>query len=388
MEHLIDYCETELQLNCIKTLIENGGNVRKTARDIEMARSGVQQIVARVRKKAESKGHNPGMDLDRKIPDGYKLKGFSDMRTNSEGKPIWYKVDQDKERQVELMQEMITALQKELPVYQISDIATKSIRNEDLLNCYVLSDYHLGMLAWADQTGDEDWNTEKAEQVLYKWFELAIQKAPDAEKCLFIQLGDFTHHDNQTGTTPKSGHVLDVDVPMNMVVNVAIRAMHNIIHMLAKKYAHVQVIVVDGNHDETGSKWLSGGLAYSYQDCTNVTIDNSPKSYFCYEWGDVSIFSHHGHIKKIGTVAEALASMFRDVFGRTKLSYCHMGHYHHAEVKENSLMIVEQHRTLSAKDNYASQGGYSSGRSAVVITYDKHSGEVARQTVSRDMVKV
>jgi hypothetical protein len=57
------------------------------------------------------------------------------------------------------------------------------------------------------------------------------------------------------------------------------------------------------------------------------------------------------------------------------------------DVKENNLMIVEQHRTLAAPDAYAARGGWITGRDAKVITYHREYGEVGRLTVSFDMVK-
>lgn len=72
--------------------------------------------------------------------------------------------------------------------------------------------------------------------------------------------------------------------------------------------------------------------------------------------------------------------------GRTKPG-AHLGHLHHVDVKENNLMIVEQHRTLAPADAYAARGGWLTGRDAKVITYHKQFGEVGRITISPDMLK-
>jgi hypothetical protein len=56
-------------------------------------------------------------------------------------------------------------------------------------------------------------------------------------------------------------------------------------------------------------------------------------------------------------------------------------------VKENNLMIVEQHRTLAAPDAYSARGGYLSGRDAKVITYHRAYGEVSRLTINSEMLK-
>lgn len=58
----------------------------------------------------------------------------------------------------------------------------------------------------------------------------------------------------------------------------------------------------------------------------------------------------------------------------------------HFGVKENPLMIVEQHRTLAANDAYAARGGYISGRDAKVISYHSEHGEVSRLTINSDML--
>ena len=63
-----------------------------------------------------------------------------------------------------------------------------------------------------------------------------------------------------------------------------------------------------------------------------------------------------------------------------------MGHLHHRDVKENSMMIVEQHTTLAAKDSFAARGGYLSKRGASQITYSKKYGEVARTTIRPEMI--
>lgn len=76
----------------------------------------------------------------------------------------------------------------------------------------------------------------------------------------------------------------------------------------------------------------------------------------------------------------------RKAFGESVYSYAHVGHLHHQKIVESRNMIVEQHRTLAAKDAYASRGGWMSGRSANVITYSAEYGEVARLTISPEML--
>src|SRR5690606_32185024 len=80
------------------------------------------------------------------------------------------------------------------------------------------------------------------------------------------------------------------------------------------------------------------------------------------------------------------AGKFRELFGRSKYAYAHIGHRHSDEGRKTGLMYIEQHETLAAPDAYAAGGGWLSGRSAKVITYSKAYGEVGRITLRPEMV--
>jgi hypothetical protein len=145
--------------------------------------------------------------------------------------------------------------------------------------------------------------------------------------------------------------------------------------------------MADANHDPVSQIWLREWFAVMYENEPRVTVDKSPNPFNAYEFGKVALFFHHGHKRKVNNVSEVFASQFREMFGRTKYAYAHMGHLHHIDVKENNLMVVEQHRTLAPADAYSARGGWLSGRDARVITYDKRFGEVSRLTINSDMLK-
>lgn len=382
-EHLLEVCVTEKQSRLIELLI-SGLSQNQAAKKLGVSKRSVERMVKTVRTRAEAYGKTSHFLKDINIPERMLVKKTSTY-TKTEDGGQWTIAEASDQSIIELMETIVDSLKEEIPVYN-SEKKCKTFGNEDLLNLYIITDYHLGMIAWQDQTGDEDWCTEKAERVLYEWFDKAIEQSPKAKQCIFLELGDFTHADNQTGTTPRSGNVLDVDVPINLIAKVAVRSINTIIRMLEKKYDNVHVIMADGNHNETTSKILSAAFEMHYSETPHITIDSSADSYFCYEFGNVSLFAHHGHKCKISGISQVYASKFREVFGRTKYSYAHSGHYHHDEMKEDNLMRKEQHRTLSAKDNHAAGGGYNSGRDAKVITYHKEYGEVGRITISREML--
>jgi len=316
-------------------------------------------------------------------PDGFEIKGVSTLY-DAEGnvKQEWVKTSALFDRQKEALVAAASELQKDLN--REKPTPKPKHTKDDLASCYVLTDYHLGQLSWGEETG-EDWDTEKAEKLLIDWFGAAISAAPASSVGILCQLGDFLHFDGHDPVTPTSGHVLDVDTRFQNVVRIAISAIRQIIHLMLKKHEHVHVIMAEGNHDLASSVWLRELFAAFYENEPRVTVDNNPTPFYCFEWGRTSLFFHHGHKKKIAQISKTFAGMYRQVFGRTKYSYAHMGHFHHKELKEDQLMEVEQHQTLTAKDAYSARGGYISHRSASVITYSKKAGEVSRSTIRPEM---
>lgn len=320
------------------------------------------------------------------LPEGIKLRGTSTLTDLRTGETVmqWVKTTADEAAREAAMLAAIGALGEKIPRDKPRRAPSRTIA--DLANVYVLTDYHLGMLAWGEETG-ADWDTDIAEQMLVDWFAAAIAQAPAAELGVFAQLGDFLHWDGMDAVTPTSKHLLDADTRFQKLVRVAIRAIRRVIGMLLDKHDRVHVLMAEGNHDMASSIWLREWLANVYEDEPRVTVDRSPDPYYCVEHGKTALFFHHGHKKRPNAIDTVFAAKFREVFGRTEHAYAHMGHLHHIDIKETNLMVVEQHRTLAAPDAHASRGGWMSGRDACVITYSKQYGEVGRLRINSKMLE-
>jgi len=301
-----------------------------------------------------------------------------------EKKLIWVKNKYSEDAKARLNQSILEEIKSSLPKIKPSKAPKKA--NSELMNCFVITDFHLGLLAHKEETHDADWDLKKGEQLLYDWFIAAIESAPNADYAVFAQMGDFMHWDGLDAVTPASKHVLDADSRFHKLVRAAIRVIRRIITELLKQYKHVYCYMMDANHDPASGVWLREFLSAMYEDEKRITVDLNPNPYACLEFGKVALFFHHGHKRKVANIDTVFAGMYRDVFGRTKHSYAHLGHIHSVEAKETNLMIVEQHRTLAPADAYAARGGWISGRDAKVITYHHEFGEVARLTISPDMV--
>lgn len=363
----------------LASVAEHGSN-SKAAKALGIDR----RTIDRRMKRLALRGFSPAHDMTKTVPDGYTVKGVSsyyDRDGNLVGQ--WVKSQQDPDRIRAMIEEVMRGLLEEVPRLKPSKAPKQA--PDGLLNCYVVTDYHLGMLAWGEETGD-DWDTDIAENMLVGWFAQAMAEAPDAEVGVFAQLGDFLHWDGWDAVTPASKHLLDADTRFPKLARVAIRAVRRIIDMMLAKHLRVHVIMAEGNHDPTSSVWLRELCAAMYEADPRVTVDVRPDPYYGLEWGKTLLLFHHGHKRKPSNIDSVFVSKFREEFGRTEFAYAHMGHMHHIEQKETNLMVVEQHRTLAASDAYASRGGWLSGRDAQVITYDKRYGERTRRRIPASLV--
>lgn len=297
----------------------------------------------------------------------------------------WIKRDKTEEDRLLALRTAIDTLKEDIkPTTRVSRI--NKVTNNKLCNQYTLTDFHLGMMSWDEETGD-NWDLKIAEDTLVRFFEIAMVESPNAEECIFAQIGDFLHWDGLDAVTPSSKHVLDADTRFTKLVRVAIRVIRRVIKMLLTKYKKVTVIMAEGNHDPASSVWLREVLSSFYEDEPRLFIETNPDPYYCVVFGENCLFYHHSHLKRIKNIDTTFVGKFKKEFGNSKYVYGHTGHLHHELKIESNLMVLEQHRTLATKDAYASRGGYLSGRDSKVITYHKEHGEVKRSTININMLK-
>jgi hypothetical protein len=376
---------TEKQLHYINAINEHG-SYRKAAAALNCSKGSIQKAVELVRMKAAKHGYAPDFGMVHSVPEPFIVKGHSTLYDKDGNTKLqWVKTTVEDTKLQQMMLEAIEALKEDIP--RVKPIAAPKYGNQNLLNCYVITDYHLGMLAWSEETKGGDWDIDIAQDLIIKWFEQAIEQSPNADTAVFAQMSDFLHFDGMDAVTPASKHLLDVDTRFAKLVRSAIRVLRTVIDMLLAKHQKVHVIMADANHDPVSQIWLREWFSVLYENEPRITVDKSPNPYNAFEFGKTALFFHHGHKRKVTNVSEVFAGQFREMFGRTKYAYAHTGHLHSIDVKENNLMIVEQHRTLAPADAYAARGGWLSGRDAKVITYHSQFGEVSRLTINSDMLK-
>lgn len=374
---------TEAELRYIAAY-QKTGSYRKAAEELAVGPDVVRIGLKRLEARAARLGHAPGHFVNGTAP-GYAM-GKVTVQRNADGgvERTWERQSPDQLRMREAMQAAAEAMAEELP--RVSPTIPPVARpREDLMNVYTLTDCHIGMLAW-HREGGENWDLDIAETTLVKAFEAMIDQSPAADTAVVNQLGDFLHSDGLLPVTPTSGHILDQDGRFSKLVKVAIRVLRKIIDRALVRHNNVVVVLAEGNHDMASSVWLRHMFTALYENEPRLRVVDSELPYYVIEHGKTMLGFHHGHIKKPDLVAPVFAAQYAPVWGRTVYRYAHLGHQHHYYEKEHNGMTVSQHPTLAARDAYASRGGWFAARATNCITYHSEFGQVARTTVTPEMV--
>lgn len=375
---------TVRQLEYLEAL-EQHGTIRKAAKALGCAKGTITDGLKSLRKKAALQGYSPEHDMVHTVPDGFKVKGVSTYY-NNEGKAVgqWVKSSADAERQAEMMREAVAAMCEEIT--PVDAIPSPEGTAANLCTVYTLTDSHVGMMAWHKE-GGADWDLQIAERTLVGCFAAMVEASPKAETCVIAQLGDFLHYDSAVSpVTPMHGHVLDADGRMPKMVKIAIRVLRTVITLALEKHKKVVVLLAEGNHDMASSVWLRAMFQALYEHEPRIEVIDSELPYYTYQHGQTMLAWHHGHLSKNEGLPLLFASQFPKVWGNTTKRYVHCGHRHHTAEKEHSGMTVIQHPTLAARDAYAARGGWISERQVTSITYSDKFGQVARNTVTPEMI--
>jgi hypothetical protein len=379
---LIEFCNTDHQRKLIEAS-NSIGNVTEAARKLGINESTARRTVRDIKVRAAHSGTAPGQILGDTTPEGFLVERLT-TEVNGEGEITrqWVKTTADDLHRVQMFEAYVEALQEDMKPYPPVKRPIRSVSK--LANQFVITDYHLGCLAWGEETG-EDWDLKIAEDLLIRWFRTAIHEAPKANTAYFLDLGDHEHFDSMAAVTPTAGNILDSDTRPQKLIRVMVRTTRQIIRMLLETHQNVIMIKSEGNHNPATSAAAREWLHAMYEDEPRIAIDRSPRPYNCHTWGKNMLASSHGHKLKFSELPLMFAAMFPEEWGATKFRYCETGHYHHYNEKEFSGMIVTQHQTLAAPDAYAARGGWLSDRSAHVKTYHKDTGLCGYQRITPEM---
>jgi hypothetical protein len=377
---LFEFCKTPNQKEIVKKRVQ-GATWAEIARDMGVDPTNARRAYKVVLGRAAKQGYSPDHDMTHTLPDGFKLKGTSTMYDAAGMQRMqWVKSMADEQRQTEILVERLEQGSSNFKRFKPTK-APKSV-DTSMLSLITITDFHLGMYAWADETGD-DWDCEIARDVFLESVHEMIRACPKSGIGVLNQLGDFLHWDGLLAVTPQSGHILDADTRYGKLVDLAMSVMTEACRMMLANFGEVRVIAAEGNHDMVGSIWLRKHLKHLFADEPRLSVDDTEFPYYAMLHGKTMLGFHHGHKMKMATLPKLFSSepRYRSMWGAADHTYIHTGHLHHERVVEDAGAIVEQHPTLSGRDAYAARGGWVSMRGAKAITYDDVTGEVSRFTV-------
>lgn len=368
----------------VLALVEEHGTISAASRATGIGRPTLQSQVdaARVWLAQEAReGRAPG-HFESGVAAGY-LMGKVTVQRNANGdvERTWERQSPDELAAARLAAR--EAMLEGLP--RIAPVMPPDAVNDDLCNLYTFTDYHLGMLAWHKE-GGEDWDLDIAEQTLIRALGAMIAQSPRAHTAIVNIQGDFLHTDGKLPLTPASKHVLDADTRFPKLRKAAIRLIRHMVAMALESHAAVHLVIAEGNHDEESSGWLSDAFSVIYEDEPRITVDDAALPFYVFEWGQTMLGVHHGHKVKNEHLPLLFAAQFPEEWGRTRRREIHCGHRHHRDEKEYNGVTVVQHPTLAARDAFAARGGWIADRSAQSITYHKLYGQVGRVSVCPEML--
>lgn len=331
------------------------------------------------------KAMSAGLDDDivHPAPAGHQIKGVSSLYT-ADGNLLqqWVKTRSDGPD----LDQIIEAIKGAFDEYQGSSEPTFSpeVTDSELATVYPLADWHVGLLAWGKEVG-EDWDLSIAERDIRQSMERLVASSPRSSTGVVLGLGDLLHSDNYDGVTSRSKHRLDVDGRYPKVLQTAVKLVVHTIELALAKHDRVLVRLIPGNHDDQSAIAVTLALASRYDGHPRVTVDDDPGRFWWWRFGKVFLGAAHGDIAKMKDLPLIMASRHPEDWGASRHRLIFTGHIHHREklnAREFGDVDVESFNSPTAKDAYSHGAGYVSKRSVHSLTFHEMDGEISRSRVA------
>lgn len=374
---LYDFCVTDKDRELLDAM-SDGITPTMAAKRLGIDDGNARRRYRIIVERAAKAGYAPeASNMSMSAPSGFAVKRFS-ARFDKEGKPAggWIISAPEQKASMEAFEQACAdaanclqglAAPKPNPVdYE-----------ENFLGVIPMGDPHFGMLAWAEESGD-NFDLKIAEQLTFDAVDRLCAMMPPCKEVLLLNLGDYFHADNATNRTPMSGNQLDVDGRFQKIASVGFRAMIRCIDRLLESHDTVTVRNNRGNHDPHQAVMLTISLSAYYHNEPRVTVADSPSGFYYQRFGVNLIGSTHGDGAKAKDLPMIMANDAAHYWSKTKHRVWHCGHVHHDTVKDEIGCRIETHRTLAGTDAWHAYQGYRSMRDMKAIIYHKQFGEVMR----------
>ena len=237
-----------------------------------------------------------------------------------------------------------------------------------------IMDFHLGKLAWREETG-ADYDLRIAEKLWRVTVTELLGKAAafsTPELILFPIGQDFFHFDTPS-TTTTAGTQLDSDTRWQKMFTKGVELLVWGIEQ-CRSIAPVKVIWIPGNHDTVLSYAATVGIAQRYTNAGDVTVDLSPMPRKYVRYGRNLIGFAHGEDERRRIEGLMQVEAAQD-WGMTDWREMHMGHLHTEQTVEKNGIVFRRISSVTAPDAWHTEHGFvGTTRKAQAFVWDKDHG--------------
>lgn len=244
----------------------------------------------------------------------------------------------------------------------------------------VVADTHFGKYCWKGTTGEADYDLDIAAHLVADASSELLQLAATYRPARMTVglLGDLYHYDSPAGTTT-GGTPLERDGRLQKMIAVGTDSIIGVIDDSAS-IAPADVVVVNGNHDETLT-WAAHRLLVERYDARGrVAIDRgfTPRKYLDHGRNLLG-FAHGNKAKR--KLPQLMAIEAAAAWARCPYREIHTGHLHHqaAEwsrpIETLDGVLVRVAPSLGPADDYHAVNGWLGQRRAMeLFIYDEAGG--------------
>ncbi len=266
----------------------------------------------------------------------------------------------------EAVEAMIKAAKKDIRRAAVP----KPPKRSGLWQVIVVADVHFGKYAWRGTTGADDYDLYIAEKVVRQASSelMAVGDNLKPARRTIAFIGDNLHYDNPKGQTT-SGTQLERDGRLQKMLEIGWNTLLEVVERSAEA-APTDVLVVNGNHDETLSWAFQRVLIERFRNDGRVTVSEAWTGRQYATYGKNLLGFAHGHKakRKLGQI------MALEQPKQWSSSICrewHTGHYHsqaaewQRPIETIDGVIVRTAPAICPPDDWHAENGFIGSRRAM-----------------------
>lgn len=257
----------------------------------------------------------------------------------------------------------------------------------------VVADCHFGKYAWAKTTGEADYDLDIAATLVSgaaaELLDIAAGYSP--RRLTVATLGDIYHYDTPHGTTT-SGTPLERDGRLQKMIAVGTDAVLGIVERAAA-VAQTDLLVVNGNHDETLTWGFHRIACERFSGRRGVVVDGTytPRKYLAHD-GNLLGFCHGHRAKR--RLPQLMAHEAAIAWAQNPYREVHTGHLHHQAAEWQRPLetidgvLVRIAPSLGPSDDYHALNGWVGSRRAMELFVYRPGGGLAAMHVAGPCVEI